>query len=62
MGTKVWLPGLLMLVSLALAGQEWELVWEGELEGDDPNEMLAARLVCDWSMTDENIDLFLSHF
>ena len=37
-------------------------IWEGELEGDDPDEMLAARLVCDWSISAENIDLFLSHF
>ena len=37
-------------------------VWEGELEGDNPDEMLAARLVCDWSITEEKIDQFLSHF
>ncbi|NRB02792.1 MAG: low specificity L-threonine aldolase [Rhodobacteraceae bacterium] len=37
-------------------------VWEGSLEGDDPDELLAARLVCDWSMTPELIDQFLSHF
>jgi len=37
-------------------------VWEGKLEGDDPEEMLAARFVCDWSITEEQIDLFLSHF
>lgn len=36
-------------------------VWEGSLEGDDPNEMLAARLVCDWSITPAQIDTFLSH-
>ena len=37
-------------------------VWEGVLEGDDPEEMLAARLVCDWSVTEELVDEFLSHF
>ncbi len=37
-------------------------VWEGSLEGDDPDEVLSARLVCDWSITKEHIDLFLSHF
>ena len=37
-------------------------IWEGELKGDDPDEMLAARLVCDWSVTHEQIDTFLSHF
>lgn len=37
-------------------------VWEDVLEGDDPQEMLAARLVCDWSVTPDQIDLFLSHF
>jgi threonine aldolase len=36
-------------------------VWEGSLEGDDPDELLAARLVCDWSIAEEQIDLFLSH-
>lgn len=35
-------------------------IWEGSLEGDDPDEMLAARLVCDWAGTDENTDKFLS--
>ena len=37
-------------------------VWEGELEGDDPEELLAARLVCDWSLGIDQVDLFLSHF
>ena len=37
-------------------------IWEGELEGDDPDEILGARLVCDWSMSEQNIDAFLSHF
>ncbi len=35
-------------------------IWEGELKGDDPDEMLAARLVCDWSITDQQIDRFLA--
>jgi len=33
-------------------------VWEGELEGDDPDELLAARLVCDWSLSHAQIDQF----
>ena len=37
-------------------------IWSGGLEGDDPDEMLDARLVCDWSITEAQIDLFLSHF
>ncbi|MFK7870195.1 MAG: low specificity L-threonine aldolase [Roseobacter sp.] len=37
-------------------------VWEGTLEGRDPEEELAARLVCDWSLPDDQIDKFLSHF
>lgn len=35
-------------------------VWEGTLEGDDPEEHLAARLVCSWSTTDAEIDTFLA--
>jgi threonine aldolase len=37
-------------------------IWEGTLEGDDADERLAARLVCDWSITTEQIDSFLSQF
>ncbi len=37
-------------------------VWSGSLEGDDPEEMLGARLVCDWSVTEADIATFLSHF
>ncbi|GFE52171.1 L-threonine aldolase [Roseobacter cerasinus] len=37
-------------------------IWEGTLEGADPDEMLTARLVCDWSISTQQIDLFLSHF
>ena len=36
-------------------------IWEGTLEGDDPDEMIAARLVCDWSISDAQIDQFLSY-
>ncbi len=36
-------------------------IWEGTLEGDDPDEMLAARLVCDWSVSSDQVDTFLSH-
>ncbi|MDO6520692.1 low specificity L-threonine aldolase [Shimia thalassica] len=35
-------------------------VWSGELKGDDPAEMLEARLVCDWSLSNEQIDQFIS--
>lgn len=34
-------------------------IWEGSLEGDDPEELLAARLVCDWSISAAQIDRFL---
>jgi threonine aldolase len=37
-------------------------VWSGALDGDDPDEMLTARLVCDWSVTQKAIAEFLSHF
>ena len=37
-------------------------VWTGSLEGDDPDELLGARLVCDWSVTSDAITRFLSHF
>ncbi|MEP4196719.1 MAG: beta-eliminating lyase-related protein [Aliishimia sp.] len=33
----------------------------GVLEGDDPEEILSARLVCDWSATPAGIAEFLSH-
>ncbi|MEP4980247.1 beta-eliminating lyase-related protein [Ascidiaceihabitans sp.] len=36
-------------------------IWEGSLEGDDPDEQLAMRLVCDWSITPNDIDTFVSH-
>lgn len=35
-------------------------IWSGELEGDDPSEPLAARLVCDWSISHDQIDQFLA--
>jgi threonine aldolase len=37
-------------------------IWEGSLEGDDPTEMLAARLVCDWSCSPAQVDAFLALF
>lgn len=37
-------------------------IWEGSLDGTDPDEMLAARLVCDWSCTPAQVDRFLSLF
>ena len=42
------------------AGARYYL-WDGTLEGDD-DEMLAARMVCDWSISRNQIDQFLSHF
>jgi threonine aldolase len=37
-------------------------VLDGDLASGPADEMLGARLVCDWSMTDALIDQFLSHF
>lgn len=37
-------------------------VLDGDVASGDPEAMLAARLVCDWSMTEALIDQFLSHF
>lgn len=37
-------------------------VFSGSLEGDDPDELLQARLVCDWSASAEGVYAFLSHF
>jgi threonine aldolase len=37
-------------------------IWHGSLEGDDPEEYIAARLVCDWSIGKPAIDQFLAHF
>jgi threonine aldolase len=37
-------------------------IWDGSLEGDDPEEYIAARLVCDWSIGKTANDQFLSHF
>lgn len=34
-------------------------IWDGQLEGDNPQEELTARMVCDWSATNENIDRFV---
>lgn len=34
-------------------------LWGGTLDGD-PDEMLACRLVCDWSIPDDEIDRFLA--
>ena len=41
------------------AGAKYYL-WDGKLEGDDPDEMLSARLVCDWSIGDARVDAFLA--
>jgi len=42
------------------AGARYYL-WDGTLDGDD-DELLAARMVCDWSISNDQIDQFLSHF
>ena len=41
------------------AGAVYHL-WGAELEGDDADEMLPCRLVCDWSIEAEQIDRFLA--
>lgn len=45
---------------LHTAGAISPLWGHAQLEGDDPDELLATRLVCDWSLTDTQIDQFLS--
>ncbi len=35
-------------------------LWGATLDGPDPDEILPARLVCDWSASAENIDRFLA--
>lgn len=40
------------------AGAQYDL-WGGNLEGPDPMEPLTARMVCDWSATDDNTDAFV---
>jgi len=32
----------------------------GDLEGDDPNEQLLCRFVCDWSISEPQIDQFIA--
>lgn len=34
-------------------------VWDGDAETGDPDEMLTARFVTDWSMTSQGVDQFL---
>ncbi|MEX0308459.1 MAG: low specificity L-threonine aldolase [Ruegeria sp.] len=41
------------------AGAVYHL-WGDTLDGDDEDEMLACRLVCDWSIETDQIDRFLS--
>ncbi|WP_158969001.1 threonine aldolase family protein [Chachezhania sediminis] len=45
---------------LHAAGAVYHL-WSGTLDGGDPEELLTARLVCDWSVTDDAVATFLSH-
>ncbi|MEM9971685.1 MAG: low specificity L-threonine aldolase, partial [Pseudomonadota bacterium] len=44
---------------LHAAGAVYAL-WEGPLDGGDPDEALLCRLVCDWSCDAAKIDRFLS--
>ncbi|MBB96637.1 MAG: low specificity L-threonine aldolase [Rhodobacteraceae bacterium] len=44
--------------ALHAAGAQY-YVWEGELDGADPEELLTARLVCDWSVDEASIGRFL---
>ena len=44
---------------LFAAGAQYH-IWEGDLDGDDPDEMLTARLVCDWSISGDQITDFLA--
>lgn len=37
-------------------------VWDGDHAAGDPGEMLMARFVCDWSMTDASVDQLLAAF
>jgi threonine aldolase len=37
-------------------------IFSGQLEGDDPDELLQARLVPDWSASADGVFEFLSHF
>lgn len=41
------------------AGAAYHL-WNGTLDGDDPDQPIAARLVCDWSISSDGIDRFLN--
>ena len=45
--------------ALHQAGAVYHL-WGAALDGEDDEEMLACRLVCDWSITNEQIDAFLA--
>jgi threonine aldolase len=46
---------------LHAAGAKYYL-WDGSLEGADPDARLMARLVCDWSTSPDAIDSFAAHF
>ncbi|MCV6598530.1 MAG: beta-eliminating lyase-related protein [Mangrovicoccus sp.] len=46
---------------LHAAGAAYYL-WEGALEGQDPSEMLTARMVCDWSASQSDREAFLALF
>lgn len=46
---------------LQAAGAKY-YVLDGDVANGPADEMLGARLVCDWSMSDDLVDQFLSHF
>lgn len=63
----LWEPGANMTFAswpaaghrrLLAEGAKYHL-WEGSLDGAADDAPIGARLVCDWSMTDENIDRFV---
>ena len=46
---------------LQAAGAKYYVI-DGDVTSGPPDEHLACRLVCDWAMTNDLIDQFLSHF
>jgi threonine aldolase len=44
------------------SGAKYYVLESGDVAKGAPDAMLAARLVCDWSMTDALVDRFLDHF
>ena len=53
----VWMPRA-MHRRLTDAGASY-YIEQGQLEGEDPSELLLGRLVCDWSTADNSVDQLL---